>query len=108
MGGEYGVHGEYAVPHVVLDYNAVTAPVTRPGLLRTGTRASGRVWPTRFAPTFNAMVRSPVCFCQFIFCKMCTLKMLAYNNQTILKKENSKVVRLVFCIRLYVSSARQQ
>jgi len=39
----------------------VTAPVTRPGLRRMGTIASGKAQPTKYAPTFNAMVIDPVC-----------------------------------------------
>jgi len=59
--GGFGRHGVLAVPRVVLDYNAVTAHVTRPGLPSTGTIASGKVRHTKYAPTFNAMVSMFVC-----------------------------------------------
>ena len=61
--GEFGRHGVSAVPRVVLDYNAVTAPVTRPGPRRTGTIASGKVRLTKYAPTSNVMVGISVCCC---------------------------------------------
>jgi len=59
--GVFGLRGVLAVLRVVLDSNAVIAPVTRPGPPKTGTIVSGKVRLTKYAPTSNAMVNLPVC-----------------------------------------------
>jgi len=72
VAGVFGARGVYAVPRVVLVYNAVTVHATRRGPRRTGTRASGRVRRTKFAPISNAMVRNDVCLERNSFGKMHT------------------------------------
>jgi len=57
VAGVVGLLGAFALPRVALASDAVTVPVTHPGLQMAGIRASVRVWSTKSALTSNAMVR---------------------------------------------------
>ena len=57
MVGVVGLLGAFALTNVALASDAVTAPVTHPGLHMAGIRVSVRVWPTKYVPTSSAMVR---------------------------------------------------